>query len=86
MTTQTNISHEQKDKDYIIKLMNQAKLKEKIPLNTSFSALAIDCMVEYLEHKLDIKQNMYCIVYPVDKSLVYIIYRLYNVTKGDNQP
>lgn len=55
MTTQTNISHEQKDKDYIIKLMNQAKLKEKIPLNTSFSALAIDCMVEYLEHKLDIK-------------------------------
>lgn len=29
---------------------------------------------------------MYCIVYPVDKSLVYIIYRLYNVTKGDNQP
>lgn len=55
MTTQTNISHEQKDKDYIIELMNQAKLKEKIPLNTSFSALAIDCMVEYLEHKLDIK-------------------------------
>lgn len=55
MTTQSNISHEQKDKDYIIDLMNQAKLKQKIPLSQSFSALAIESMISYLEHKLDIK-------------------------------
>ena len=55
MTTQSNISHLQKDKDYIIKLMDQAKLKKKLPLSTSFSSLAIDCMTEYLEQLLDKK-------------------------------
>lgn len=55
MTTQSNISHLQKDKDYIIKLMDQAKLKKKLPLSISFSSLAIDCMTEYLEQLLDKK-------------------------------
>lgn len=55
MTTQSNISHLQKDKDYILELMNRAKVKQKLPLSTSFSGLLIDCTVEYLEHILDIK-------------------------------
>ena len=55
MTTRSSISHEQKDKDYILELMNRAKVKEKIPLSTSFSGLLIDCTVEYLEHILDKK-------------------------------
>lgn len=55
MITRSSISHEQKDKEYILELMDRAKLEEKIPLSTSFSGLLIDCAVEYLEHKLDIK-------------------------------
>ena len=33
----------------------KAKLKKKIPLNTSFSGLLIDSATEYLEQLLDIK-------------------------------
>lgn len=55
MTTQSNISHKPEDKEYIMNLIRQAKLKEKIPMEASFSSLSIDCMVEYLEHKLEIK-------------------------------
>lgn len=55
MTNRTTISHEQKDKDYILELMDKAKLKNKIPLSTSFSGLLIECAIEYLEYKLDIK-------------------------------
>lgn len=29
---------------------------------------------------------MYCIVYPVDKSLALYLYNVYTVIKGDNQP
>ena len=55
MTTRSSISHEQKDKDYILEVMDRAKVKQKLPLSTSFSGLLIDCTVEYLEHILDIK-------------------------------
>lgn len=55
MTNRSSISHTKEDKDYILELMDKAKLEEKIPLSTSFSGLLIDCAVEYLEHKLDIK-------------------------------
>lgn len=55
MTTRSSICHEPKDKKYILELMDKAKLKNKIPLSTSFSSLLIECAVEYLEHKLDIK-------------------------------
>jgi hypothetical protein len=55
MTKISCISHTKEDKDYILKLIDQAKLDEKIPLSTTFSGLLIDCAVEYLEHKLDIK-------------------------------
>jgi hypothetical protein len=55
MTKHSSISHTKEDKDYILELMNKAKVQEKIPLSTSFSGLLIDCTVEYLEQLLDIK-------------------------------
>ena len=55
MIKRSSISHKQKDKDYILELMDKAKLKGKIPLNTSFSSLLFDCTKEYLEHILDKK-------------------------------
>jgi len=58
MTTRVkrvSISYYEKDKDYIHELMDKAKLKKKIPLNTSFSGLLIDSATEYLEQLLDIK-------------------------------
>ena len=55
MTQRVNISYKQKDKEYLDKLIEKAKLKKKIPLNTSFSGLLIDSATEYLEQLLDIK-------------------------------
>lgn len=55
MTNRSSISHTKEDKEYILALIDKAKLEEKIPLSTSFSGLLIDCTVEYLEHILDIK-------------------------------
>lgn len=50
MTTQSNISHDQKDKEYIIKLLNKAKADKILSKNISFSELAISCVTEYLEN------------------------------------
>ena len=55
MTQRVNISYQQRDKEYLDKLIEKAKLKKKIPLNTSFSGLLIDSATEYLEQLLDIK-------------------------------
>lgn len=55
MKTTSCISHDQKDKEYILKLLNKAKEQKILHKRISFSALAMDCMIEYLERILDIK-------------------------------
>lgn len=49
MKTVSCISHEKKEKEYIIKLMKEVKEKRILNKNISFSSLAVDCVTEYLE-------------------------------------
>lgn len=49
MKTISCISHDQKDKDRIVKLIKKAKDNKVLHKNISFSALAVDCVTEYLE-------------------------------------
>lgn len=50
MKTVSCISHDKKDKEYIIKLLNKAKADKILSKNISFSELAISCVTEYLEN------------------------------------
>jgi hypothetical protein len=50
MKTVSCISHDKKDKEYIIKLLNKAKTNKILSKNISFSELAISCVTEYLEN------------------------------------
>ena len=49
MKTISCISHDQKDKDRIVKLIKKAKDNKVLHKNISFSALAVSCVTEYLE-------------------------------------
>lgn len=58
MKTISCISHDKKDKDRIIKLIQKAKDNKVLHKNISFSALAVDCVTEYLE---TITENLYTV-------------------------
>lgn len=49
MKTISCISHDQKDKDRIVKLIKKAKDNKVLHKKTSFSELAVSCVTEYLE-------------------------------------
>jgi len=55
MKTVSCISHEKKDKEYIIKLLKKAKADKILSKNISFSELAISCVTEYLENLSPVK-------------------------------
>jgi len=55
MTQRVNISYQQKDKEYLDKLIEKAKLKKKIPLKATLSKLLIESTTMRLEQLLDIK-------------------------------
>jgi len=47
--TTSCISHDPKEKEYVMKLLKKLKDKKVISKNISFSELAISCVTEYLE-------------------------------------